>query len=145
MKAKVLFTLIVCVLAGFLTSCKDDDEFDIHMLDGKWEKVYDAGAVAEGSVEYEFQAKEYVNGTFTGTMFVHDVSAGDSTVPFRWLYGSSSIKQKELYIEYKNGKGQTEHHAYFVEELTKSVCRLVSTETDEKGNPVNVINLRKIK
>ena len=29
MKAKVLFTLIVCVLAGFLTSCKDDDEFDI--------------------------------------------------------------------------------------------------------------------
>ncbi len=146
MKTRVLFAMIACVFAGLLTSCSDDaDEVDIHLLDGKWAEVYAAGAATGGSVEYEFQAKEYVKGTFTGTKFVHDASAGDSTIPFRWIYGTASVNRKELYIEYKNGKGQTEHHSYLVAELTKSTCRLVSTATDDKGDPLSVINLRRIK
>ncbi|SFG16014.1 hypothetical protein SAMN05216383_10642 [Prevotella sp. KH2C16] len=145
MKTRVLFAMMACLFAGLLTGCSDDEEIDIHMLDGKWEKVYDADEVAEGSVEYEFQAREYVQGTFTGTIFVHDIAAGDTTIPFRWLYGSSLASQKELYIEYENDSGQTERDSYFVAVLTKHACRLVSTETDKQGNHVKVINLRRIK
>lgn len=142
MRTKILFTLLV--LATLFVGCKEDEEIDIKLLDGKWRVEYDEGVVAEGYVNYQFQAKEYVHGVFTGKMYIYDVFAGNKEIPFNWIYGHSTNTTKQLYIEYFHEGGKMKIEDYYVNKLTKDRCTLISTLKDNNGKPVKTINLKRI-
>jgi len=141
MKKYCLLSLFALLMSALFTSCSDD-EIDIHMLDGKWSKVYPENVSADGYVEYEFQAKEYVHGTFTGNIYVYSVRGGDIVIPFNWIYGDAGGGKMELTIELV-GDAERIVQSYTVEKLDKKTCRLVSTYTGSDGNPYEIINLRR--
>lgn len=142
MRTKILFTLLV--LATLFVGCKEDEEIDIKLLEGKWLVQYNEGVVAEGYVHYQFQAKEYVEGMFTGKIYIHDVFAGNKEIPFNWIYGQSNINTKKLYIEYVSEGKEVKFEDYYVNKLTKDRCTLISTLKDNNGKPVKTINLKRI-
>lgn len=142
MKTKILLILVVFVT--LFIGCKEDEEIDIKLLDGKWLVQYDEGVVAEGYVHYLFQAKEYVHGLFTGKMYIYDAFAGNKEISFNWLYGHSTINTKTLYIEYQQEGDKWKIEDYYVEKLTKNRCKLVSVLKDDNGKPVKTLNLKRI-
>lgn len=60
-----ILLLFLCMLDR--TSCDKDGEIDINQLVGTWDKVYEPGVVAEGGVEYTFNADK------TCQIYIYDI------------------------------------------------------------------------
>ena len=138
MKTMKIWRIMFMMLAAVsLASCSsdDDEEFQIDQLAGTWQQVYDAGVVAEGTVQYTFTPGTPATGGQC-TIHVSDVFAGDTT--FVRDYVLTEDRHLAIFIVQYGGT-PPEFNEYDVQRLSATAMTWRLTNSDV------VLNFKKVK